>query len=335
MHTLKGSGASAGFRRLANFVHHVEEVFNRIRNKQLEATPELIDATLKACDCCVLLLKLGSTEDDTPLPLETEVLAAIRPFLPEVDKATSKAQATPVAPSVAARYKIGFRPNREIFFSGTDPASLLLELTDLGEMDIRCEDVYKRQAIGRNRSRSRRRTGRTSQEAPAMELTAEQFTKLSKLIYKKLGLQFDEKKIYFLNKRVERRIVHLNLKTADEYIFQLGYCDSQGKEMQALANLITTNETYMFREFEQLAGFADVCLPELIAARQKTSEKRIRIWCAGCSSGEEAYTLAIIIREVFPDSRNWDIKITATDIDENVLNLARNATYGELSLIHI
>ncbi len=139
MHTLKGSGASAGFRRLANFVHHVEEVFNRIRNKQLEATPELIDATLKACDCCVLLLKLGSTEDDTPLPLETEVLAAIRPFLPEVDKATSKAQATPVAPSVAARYKIGFRPNREIFFSGTDPASLLLELTDLGEMDIRCD----------------------------------------------------------------------------------------------------------------------------------------------------------------------------------------------------
>jgi len=165
-----------------------------------------------------------------------------------------------------------------------------------------------------------------------MELTAEQFTKLSKLIYKKLGLQFDEKKIYFLNKRVERRIVHLNLKTADEYIFQLGYCDSQGKEMQALANLITTNETYMFREFEQLAGFADVCLPELIAARQKTGEKRIRIWCAGCSSGEEAYTLAIIIREVFPDSRNWDIKITATDIDENVLNLARNATYGERSV---
>jgi two-component system, chemotaxis family, sensor kinase CheA len=139
MHTLKGSGASAGFRRLANFVHHVEEVFNRIRNKQLEATPELIDATLKACDCCVMLLDLGSTDSDTPLLLETEVLAAIQPFLPLTDKATAAAHPGKTAVSGPARYKIGFRPNREIFFSGTDPASLLLELTDLGEMEIRCD----------------------------------------------------------------------------------------------------------------------------------------------------------------------------------------------------
>ena len=165
-----------------------------------------------------------------------------------------------------------------------------------------------------------------------MELTAEQFSKLSKLIYKKLGLQFDDKKLYFLNKRVERRIAQLDLKDADEYLFQLGYCDAKGDEMQGLANLITTNETYMFREFEQLAGFADVCLPELIAAKQQTQDRRIRIWCAGCSSGEEAYTLAIIIREVFPDAGNWDIKIVATDIDENVLKLARNAVYGDRSV---
>jgi two-component system, chemotaxis family, sensor kinase CheA len=138
MHTLKGSGASAGFRRLANFVHHVEEVFNRIRNHQLESTPELIDATLKACDCCAMLLELGSTDSDTPLPLETEVLTAIRPFLPEMDKAAGKKQSATTAPSGPARYKIGFRPNREIFFSGTDPASLLLELTDLGKLEIRC-----------------------------------------------------------------------------------------------------------------------------------------------------------------------------------------------------
>jgi two-component system chemotaxis sensor kinase CheA len=139
MHTLKGSGASAGFRRLASFVHHVEEVFNRIRNQQLETTPELIDATLKACDCCVMLLELGSTESDTPLPLETEVLAAIRPFLPEMDKAAGNGKPEKTASGGLARYKIGFKPNREIFFSGTDPASLLLELTDLGEMEIHCD----------------------------------------------------------------------------------------------------------------------------------------------------------------------------------------------------
>jgi chemotaxis protein methyltransferase CheR len=168
-----------------------------------------------------------------------------------------------------------------------------------------------------------------------MELTAEQFSKLSKLIYKKLGLQFDDKKLYFLNKRVERRIADLGLKDADEYLFQIGYCDGNGDEMQALANLVTTNETYMFREFEQLAGFADVCLPELIAARQPTADRRIRIWCAGCSSGEEAYTLAIIIREVFPDSVDWDVRINATDIDENMLQLARNAVYGDRAVKNV
>jgi two-component system, chemotaxis family, sensor kinase CheA len=144
MHTLKGSGASAGFRRLASFVHHVEEVFNRIRNKQLEATPELIDATLKACDCCAMLLDLGGTASDTPLALEIEVLAAIRPFLPSTDKTAGNAQKAKVSSSELsinerARYKIGFRPNRQIFFSGTDPASLLLELTDLGEIEIHCD----------------------------------------------------------------------------------------------------------------------------------------------------------------------------------------------------
>ncbi len=139
MHTLKGSGASAGYRRLANFVHHVEDVFNRIRNRQLEATPELIDATLKACDCCAILLRLDTGDSETPVPLEAEVLEAIRPFLPASSRAAAETEkARPKAEGVA-RYKIGFRPHQEIFFSGTDPASLLLELTDLGTLSVRCE----------------------------------------------------------------------------------------------------------------------------------------------------------------------------------------------------
>jgi chemotaxis protein methyltransferase CheR len=151
-------------------------------------------------------------------------------------------------------------------------------------------------------------------------------------LYGKLGILFEEKKTYFLNKRVEKRIVHLGLGGIDDYLFHLGYCDPAGIEMQALANLVTTNETYMFREFEQLAGFADFCLPEVIASKGRTAAKRLRIWCAGCSSGEEAYTLAIIVREVFPDSRKWDIEITATDIDDNMIKLARAGVYGDRSV---
>jgi two-component system chemotaxis sensor kinase CheA len=138
MHTLKGSGASAGFRRLANFVHHIEEVFNRIRNHQLQTSAELIDATLKACDCCALLLDLGSSTSEEPLPLETEVLTAIRPFLPEPGKAATKPKGA-AGKQTRSRYKIEFHPHREIFFSGTDPASLLLELADLGPTEVRCD----------------------------------------------------------------------------------------------------------------------------------------------------------------------------------------------------
>lgn len=138
MHTLKGSGATAGFRRLANFVHHVEEVFNRIRNRELEITPQLIDAALKATDCCGVLLKLGS-KSEAPVALEGEVLAAISPYLAKPDTTSTKAIEACKISDELHRYKIDFTPNREIFFSGTDPASLLLELGDLGPVEVRCD----------------------------------------------------------------------------------------------------------------------------------------------------------------------------------------------------
>lgn len=159
------------------------------------------------------------------------------------------------------------------------------------------------------------------------ELSTEQFTKLSQQIYLRLGLQFEEKKSYFLQKRVEKRMEALGLTDAQEYLFQLCYADPEGGEMQALANLITTNETYMFREYEQLEAFANCCLPEVLSAKQERGEQRLRIWSAGCSSGEEAYTLAIILQEIFPQSQYWDCEIVATDIDQNMLAQAGRARY--------
>jgi len=137
MHTLKGSGATAGFRRLASFVHHVEEVFDRIRNQQMETTPDLIDAALKAADCCAIMLQM-KPDSEVPLKSADDVLAAIRMFLPEpTEHASEKQNAASIADQLL-RYTIHFHPNREIFFSGTDPASLLLELTDLGNVELRC-----------------------------------------------------------------------------------------------------------------------------------------------------------------------------------------------------
>jgi len=164
------------------------------------------------------------------------------------------------------------------------------------------------------------------------ELSIEQFEKLNRQIYLKLGLHFDEKKIYFLKSRVAKRMEALGLSDPKDYLFQISYADAGGVEMQALANLITTNETYMFREYDQLQAFANHCLPEVLSAKQAKGEKTLRIWSAGCSSGEEAYTLAMLVQEIFPQIQSWDCKIVATDVDENMLARVAAARYGERSI---
>jgi chemotaxis protein methyltransferase CheR len=164
------------------------------------------------------------------------------------------------------------------------------------------------------------------------DLSVEQFQSLSQQIYQKLGLHFDEKKLYFLKTRVARRMAALGIDEAREYVFKLNYADPQGLEMQALANLITTNETYMFREYDQLQAFANFCLPEVLSAKQARGERSLRIWSAGCSSGEEPYTLAMIVQDVFPQAQSWDCGIVATDIDENMLARVAAARYGARSV---
>jgi chemotaxis protein methyltransferase CheR len=167
------------------------------------------------------------------------------------------------------------------------------------------------------------------------QLSLEQYGKLCRLIYDRLGLSFDDKKIHYLSKRVSMRMEGLNLEDPSEYLMRLAYGDRSGAEMQALANLITTNETYMFREYEQLEAFANNCLPEVVARKETQGNRTLRIWSAGCSSGEETYTLAIIVQEVFPAIAEWDIQIVATDIDEQRLAMAVTGVYGERSMKNV
>lgn len=164
------------------------------------------------------------------------------------------------------------------------------------------------------------------------EISVEILHKLTQQIYQKLGLHFDDKKAYFLRTRVTKRMAALKMDSAKDYVFMVSYGDPEGLEMQQLANLVTTNETYMFREYDQLQAFANHCLPEVLSNKLARGDKTLRIWCAGCSSGEEAYTLAMIVQEVFPQSQSWDCKILATDIDELMLKKTAAARYGQRSV---
>jgi chemotaxis protein methyltransferase CheR len=165
-----------------------------------------------------------------------------------------------------------------------------------------------------------------------MKLTVEEFIQLRDIIYDKAGLFFEEKKIYFVKKRVEQRLEALAIPDVTEYYNLLKYKDKAGRELQVLLNRLTTNETFFFREENQLNVFRDHCLPEVIDFKRRKRENTIKIWSAGCSSGEEPYTLAILLKEKIIDFSSWNIVITGTDIDTEILEKAKTGVYNERSL---
>jgi chemotaxis protein methyltransferase CheR len=165
-----------------------------------------------------------------------------------------------------------------------------------------------------------------------MTLALKDFATIRDEVYRKLGLYFEDTKVFFIQKRIEKRMELLGVDSFADYAFLLRFGDKEGLEMQALANLVTTNETYMFREFEQLQAFADHCLPMILKPREAANDRRLRIWSAGCSSGEEPYTLAIILKEIMHDFKHWDVTIKATDVDQVRLDMARRAIYEERSV---
>lgn len=165
-----------------------------------------------------------------------------------------------------------------------------------------------------------------------MELTLEYFIKLRNLIYERTGINYEENKIYYIKKRLQQRMESCAIFEVDEYIRYLKLFDRNGKEFQELVNLLTVNETYFFREFPQLQIFAEECLGEVVEHKLATGDRTLKILSAGCSTGAEAYTLAIILKEMLDNFKNWEVMIKAVDIDENVLASGRRAIYDSRSV---
>jgi len=165
-----------------------------------------------------------------------------------------------------------------------------------------------------------------------MNLSMKNFIVFRDLVYDRYGIHFDSKKIYFVKKRLAARIEACGLESVEDYLRYLKFRDPKGVEFQKILNLLTTNETYMFREFEQLAVFAENCLDEVCTNKKKNGDKTINIWCAGCSTGEEAYTLGIILMEMLEPFETWNAQIMASDIDTMVLSKAKKGEYSSRSV---
>lgn len=104
--------------------------------------------------------------------------------------------------------------------------------------------------------------------------------------------------------------------------------DSSETELQELLNVLTTTETYFFRNDPQLRAFQEEILPAMLRRKQAQGERRLRFWSAGCSSGEEPYTLSMILREHLPEIERWNISVVGTDINTLALQRAREGVYG-------
>lgn len=159
-------------------------------------------------------------------------------------------------------------------------------------------------------------------------MTREEFRLLRDLVYEYCGIFFQDEVKYLLERRLNARLREHTLKSFNEYYRYLRYSPSRSRELEEIVELLTTNETYFFREEYQLKAFSEEILPEI--ARQNTGSKRLRIWSAGCSTGEEAYTIAILLRET-PELRDWDVEIFANDISRKVIQRARKGVYGRSS----
>ena len=166
-----------------------------------------------------------------------------------------------------------------------------------------------------------------------LKITPEEFIVLRDFIYAQCGIYIAENRKYLLETRLSARIKELNLKSFAEYANFLKFDVSRRAELTKLYELVTTNETSFYRNPPQLKVFQEKVLTQMLDACRKKGLKKLRIWSAGCSSGEEPYTLSMILHEVLQNEINmWDIKITANDLSEAVLKMARRGEYTEYAL---
>jgi chemotaxis protein methyltransferase CheR len=159
------------------------------------------------------------------------------------------------------------------------------------------------------------------------------FRQIRDLVYKASGIFQLEEKLYLMADGCSRRMKHLGLRSHHEYWNLLTAHSGRDAELRQLLNELTIGETCLFRSRPQLDALRKVILPELVAEKIKQATKRLRIWSAGCSTGEESYTLAMnMLEETEGLLKGWTVEILATDLNDRSLETAKAGIYGDYAL---
>lgn len=157
-----------------------------------------------------------------------------------------------------------------------------------------------------------------------LRIRPDEFRLLRDLVNEHAGLHFDEGSAYLFDRRLGERLAALDLAGFDEYYKYLRFNVRGRAELEEAIEVLTTNETYFMRQDYQLRAFRDEVLPRV--AQANADRRRLVVWSAGCSTGEEAYSIAAMVHQsaAFID---WDIRIIGSDISKQCLSTARRGVY--------
>ncbi len=161
-----------------------------------------------------------------------------------------------------------------------------------------------------------------------LSISENEYIEIRDLVYAKSGIWLGENKKGLVKARLAKRIRTFNFKSFKEYQ-QFILKEENSDELIEVINAISTNVTSFFREPEHFQLLEQVILPEIVERKSKAGQKKIRIWSAACSSGEEVYTILMILREYFRDDHSWDIRVLGTDISTKVLGIAKKGCYDQ------
>lgn len=159
-------------------------------------------------------------------------------------------------------------------------------------------------------------------------LSEEDFLRISRIVYEYCGINLHAGKKQLVHARLAKRLRMKNFKSFSEYI-DYAVSDSTGVEFSMLIDALSTNLTSFFREMKHFEFLNNTYLPILKERKYMSGSYRIRCWSAGCSSGEEPYSLAITLLDAFAQPEKWDIKVLATDISTTILGRAKEAVYNQ------
>lgn len=159
-------------------------------------------------------------------------------------------------------------------------------------------------------------------------LTEEEFNLFRDLIYKECGISLSKEKRVFLESRLKKRMLELGITSMSEYFHLVSVSKNKAQELPSLFDVLTIGETAFFRNRPQFELFKKFILPGLMAKKEKTGSRLLRVWSAGCSTGQEPYSLVMTMLETLPEPDSWAVRVFASDLSFTALERAQQGLYN-------